>query len=72
MRCNLRDIIYIFENFYSLWELNRFSNLKLDQVYSNCESYLAEYLSKSKNDITGSQFASLIEHIAYSQSNNIH
>ena len=30
----------------------------------NCDAYLTEYLGKQKKDITGSQFATLVDLIA--------
>jgi hypothetical protein len=40
--------------------------LSLEAVLANCNAYLSEYLGQSKKDITGSQFAELVDLIAKS------
>jgi hypothetical protein len=41
-------------------------------VYQNCDAYLSEFLGKSKKDITGSQFAQLVDLIAQSNASGLH
>jgi hypothetical protein len=73
MRCNLTDIITLMQSFYKLWDKQIFKkSLPIENVFKNCDAYLSEYLGQSKKDITGSQFASLVELIANSQTSGLH
>ena len=73
MRCNLTDIITLMQSFYKLWDKQIFKkSLPIENVFKNCDAYLSEYLGQSKKDITGSQFASLVELIANSHTSGLH
>lgn len=61
-RSNISDIVTLMISFYRLWEKGVVTKPQaLKVVYNECDMYLSEYLGKSKKDITGSQFASLVE-----------
>lgn len=67
MRCNLTDIITMMQSFYKLWDKQIFKkSLPIETVFKNCDAYLSEYLGQSKKDITGTQFATLVDLIANS------
>lgn len=73
LRCNLTDIITMMQSFYKLWDKQIFKkSLPIETVFKNCDAYLSEYLGQSKKDITGSQFASLVELIAHSHTAGLH
>ncbi len=67
MRCNLTDIITMMQSFFKLWDKQIFKkSLPIETVFKNCDAYLSEYLGQSKKDITGTQFATLVDLIANS------
>ncbi|CDW73278.1 UNKNOWN [Stylonychia lemnae] len=66
-RCNISDVIMMLESFFKFWNKSNFQNSKMKGVYLSCEAYLDQYLGLSKKDITGGQFAQLVEQIANAQ-----
>jgi hypothetical protein len=73
LRCNLTDVITLMSSFYKLWDKQIFSKyLPIEFVFKNCDAYLSEYLGQSKKDITGSQFAQMVELIANSHATGLH
>ena len=71
-RCNISDIVTIMDSLFKLWNKNIFKSLQMTTIYKTCESYLQEFLGRSKKDITGSQFASLIEQIGVAHQHKLH
>jgi hypothetical protein len=41
-------------------------------VFKNCDAYLSGFLGQSKKDITGSQFATLVDLIAKAHISGLH
>jgi hypothetical protein len=73
MRCNLTDIITMMQSFYKLWDKQIFKkSLPIETVFKNCDAYLSEYLGQSKKDITGTQFAILVDIISNSHTTSLH
>ena len=61
------------ETFNKLWNKQIFQkSFPIQAVYQNCDAYLTEFLGKSKKDITGSQFAQLVDLISQAHSSGIH
>lgn len=72
-RSNISDIVTLMISFNKLWDKCVFTKPQaLKVVYTKCDMYLSEYLGKSKKEITGSQFASLVEQIANAHLTGIH
>eukprot|EP00347_Sterkiella_histriomuscorum_P020420 403337874 len=63
-RCNIADVIMMLESFFKFWNRSNFQNSRMKSVYQSCEAYLDQFLGLSKKDITGSQFAQLVEQMA--------
>lgn len=73
LRCNLSDIITLMETFYKLWNKQVFQkSFPIHAIFKDCDAYLTEFLGKSKKDITGSQFAQLVDLIANSHTSGLH
>jgi hypothetical protein len=69
----MSDIITMMETLFKLWTKQVFQkSFPIEAVYKNCDAYLSEFLGKNKKDITGSQFAQLVDLIAQAHTSGLH
>ena len=62
-RSKIGDVITLVEGFNALWEVDVISTEQYSKVHVHCQSYLCEFMAKSKRTINGRQFADLMMYI---------
>eukprot|EP00351_Strombidinopsis_sp_SopsisLIS2011_P000887 CAMPEP_0116871840 /NCGR_PEP_ID=MMETSP0463-20121206/2358_1 /TAXON_ID=181622 /ORGANISM="Strombidinopsis sp, Strain SopsisLIS2011" /LENGTH=107 /DNA_ID=CAMNT_0004510999 /DNA_START=106 /DNA_END=429 /DNA_ORIENTATION=+ len=71
-RYNMDDLVVMLDSFHELWDRNLLKNKQLGQVHEICNQYLANYLHKSQQHITGNQLALLVTHMHTAHKNKVY
>ena len=71
-RYNMADCVTMMNGYFNLWNVGVLERKDLTTVHTFCQTYLSEYLHKSKRQISGSQFASLVNQVGQAKQHGIY